>query len=217
MTELFEENSYWWRDLDDSEPDTRGKLLQAAYREIHCQGFQSASLSNILARTGVTKGALYYHFPNKTALGYAVIDEVISERIHLGFVKPLQKFENPIEGLIELIETTGEAFSLRDIQLGCPLTALAQEMASIDEGFRSRLCRIYDQWHGSIANILQRARNGGFIRMDVDPEIAAVTIVAIMEGALNAAKVSQDMGRLYQCGAGLIQYLQLFKVPDKGA
>lgn len=214
MHELIEENVYWWRDLDDCEPDTRTILLQAAYKEIHCQGFQSASLSNILARTGVSKGALYHHFPNKTALGYAVIDEVISERIHLSFVQPLQNFQNPIEGLIELITRSGEAFSLRDIQLGCPLTALAQEMAPIDEGFRNRLCRIYDQWHESIAHILHRAQDGGFIRTDVDPEIAAVTIVATMEGALNAAKVAQDMGRLYQCGAGLIQYLQLLKVPE---
>lgn len=217
MHELIEEDVYWWRDLDDSEPDTRGKLLQAAYKEIHCQGFQSASLSNILARTGVTKGALYHHFPNKVALGYAVVDEVISERVHLSFVKPLQDVDNPIDSLITLIKTSGDAFSLTDIQLGCPLTALAQEMAPIDEGFRSRLCGIYDQWHRSLAASLQRAREKGFMRDDVDPETAAVTIVATMEGAINAAKVAQDMGRLYQCGAGLIQYLQLIKVADKEA
>ncbi len=217
MAHLTEENVYWWRPLDDSEPDTRGKLLLAAYKEIHCQGFQSASLSNILARTGVTKGALYHHFPNKTELGYAVIDEVISQRIHLSFIKPLQSFENPIDGLIELITTSGDAFSLTDIQLGCPLTALAQEMAPIDEGFRTRLISIYEQWHGAIADCFQQAKDQGLIRRDVDPFIASATIVAVMEGALNAAKVSQDMNRLYQCGAGLIQYLQLIKTPDKEA
>jgi len=42
---------------------TREKILDAAFHEIHRYGFQSASLANILERTGLTKGALYHHFP----------------------------------------------------------------------------------------------------------------------------------------------------------
>ena len=211
MNNLNDKNVYWWCPLDEVQLDTRGTILFAAYKEIHYQGFQSASLKNILARTGVTKGALYHHFPNKTELGYAVIDEVIAERIHLSFVKPLQDCENPIDGIIQLIQSSGDAFSLTDIELGCPLTALAQEMAPIDEGFRTRLIKIYDQWHQSIADGFQRALENGQVRDDVDPFTAAVTIVATMEGAIHAAKVAQDLNKLYLCGAGLIQYLQLLR------
>jgi TetR/AcrR family transcriptional repressor of nem operon len=211
VNDLTDNDVYWWRPLDDSELDTRGIILYAAYKEIHLHGFQSASLKNILARTGVTKGALYHHFPNKTELGYAVIDEVIAQRIHLSFIKPMQSFENPIDGIIELIANSGDAFSMTDIELGCPLTALAQEMAPIDEGFRIRLIKIYDQWHQSIADGFERALQMGLIREDVDPHTAAVTIVATMEGAIHAAKVAQDMSKLYLCGAGLIQYLQLLR------
>ncbi len=211
MKSLPENSVYWWRPLGEILPGTRAQILLAAYKEIHCQGFQSASLSNILARTGVTKGALYHHFPNKTELGYAVIDEVIAQRIHLSFVKPLQIFDHPIDGLVELIQASGVEFTLIDIQLGCPLTSLAQEMAPIDEGFRTRLMKIYDQWHGAIADSLKRAQKNNLILGDVDPYTAAVTIVATMEGALNAAKVAQDLEKLYRCGAGLIQYLQLIR------
>ena len=60
------------------DPDaTRDKLLQAAFEEIYRRGFQAASLDTILAKAGVTKGALYHHFPDKAALGYAVVDEVV--------------------------------------------------------------------------------------------------------------------------------------------
>src|SRR2546427_4638606 len=59
-------------------PDaTRKKLLQAAFEEIYRRGFQGASLETILAAAGVTKGALYHHFQDKAALGYAVVDEVV--------------------------------------------------------------------------------------------------------------------------------------------
>ncbi|MCP4490997.1 MAG: TetR/AcrR family transcriptional regulator [Gammaproteobacteria bacterium] len=211
MNSFTDDDVYWWRPLDNAEVDTRGKILFAAYKEMHYQGFQSASISSILARTGVTKGALYHYFPNKTELGYAVIDEVIAQRIHLSFVKPLLNFDNPIDGIIELIEGSGDAFSLTDIELGCPLTALAQEMAPIDEGFRARLIKIYDQWHQSLADSFRQALDLGQLQPDFDPEIMAVTIVATMEGAMHAAKVAQDLNILYRCGAGLIQYLDLIR------
>ncbi len=211
MNDISNKEVYWWSPLDESEPDTRGKILFAAYKEIHCQGFQSASLNNILAHTGVTKGALYHHFPNKIELGYAVIEEVIAQRIHMSFVEPLRNHRNPIDGIIELIEESGNTFSMTDIELGCPLTALAQEMAPIDEGFRIRLIKIYDQWHQSIAEGFHRARENGQLRDDIDPDTVAMMIVATMEGAINAAKVAQNMDKLYLCGNGLIQYLQLIR------
>ena len=63
-------------------PDvTREKLLNAAFEEMYLRGFQAASLDTILARAGVTKGALYHHFPDKAALGYAVVDEVIRQPV----------------------------------------------------------------------------------------------------------------------------------------
>ena len=149
ISEQIADNVYWWRPLEDTGDDTRAILLAAAYREIHQQGFQSASLSRILAHTGVTKGALYHHFPNKLELGYAVVEEVIARRIQLSFIEPLYHFDHPIDGMIQLIEQAGESFSMTDIELGCPLTVLAQEMAPIDEGFRQRLTRIDATRHKS--------------------------------------------------------------------
>jgi len=211
MNDLTDNDVYWWRPLDDTELDTRGKILFAAYKEIHVNGFQSASLSHILARTGVTKGALYHHFPNKTELGYAVVDEVIAQRIYMSFIQPLAHFDDPIEGFIELVQGAGEIFSMTDIELGCPLSVLAQEMAPIDEGFRTRLAAIYEQWHQSIADVLTQAKADGLIIEEVEPYSMAVTIAAILEGSLSAAKVSQSLHKLHHCGCGLTLLLQLIR------
>ncbi len=211
MNDLTDNDVYWWRPLDDTELDTRGKILFSAYKEIHVNGFQSASLSNILARAGVTKGALYHHFPNKNALGYAVIDEVIAQRIQMSFIHPLAYFDDPIEGFIELIQNIGETFSMTDIELGCPLSVLSQEMASIDAGFRTRLAAIYEQWHQSIAEVLTKARADGLIIDEIDPYAMAVTMAAIMEGSLSAAKVAQSLDKLHYCGNGLTQLLKLIR------
>jgi AcrR family transcriptional regulator len=72
-------------------------LLQAAFHEVYRSGFQSAGLDTILAAAGVTKGALYYHFDNKEALGYTVVEEVIAPDLHDTWLLPLQRGKAPID------------------------------------------------------------------------------------------------------------------------
>lgn len=215
MNALTDNDVYWWRPLDDAEPDTRERILFAAYKEFHVNGFQSASLSRILAHTGVTKGALYHHFPNKTALGYAVVDEVIARRIQINFIEPITQFDDPVEGFIEFVKHAGDTFSMTDIQLGCPLSVLAQEMAPIDEGFRTRLTAIYEKWRQAIDDVLTRAKRDGLIIESIDTGAMAATLLSIIEGSLSAAKVAQSLATLHLCGAGMIQVLQLIRTrPD---
>src|SRR5271163_4204050 len=85
--------------MRDSER-TRERLLQAASREIYRSGFQSASLDAILASAGVTKGALYYHFDSKEALGYAVVEEVIAPDVRAKWLRRLLRGKDPVDALI---------------------------------------------------------------------------------------------------------------------
>ncbi|NMH96571.1 TetR family transcriptional regulator [Pseudonocardia acidicola] len=55
---------------------TRRALLIAAADQFYAAGYHGASLSEIVAAAGVTKGALYFHFPGKRVLAEAVIAEV---------------------------------------------------------------------------------------------------------------------------------------------
>jgi TetR/AcrR family transcriptional regulator, transcriptional repressor for nem operon len=81
-------------------------MLQAAFQEMYRSGFRSADLDAILAAAGVTKGALYYHFDNKEALGYAVVDEVIAKSyLHQKWVQPLRNAKNPIDALVRIIQS----------------------------------------------------------------------------------------------------------------
>ena len=44
--DLDETEIYWWQPLEgQSENDTRSAILMAAYKEIHLNGFQAASLN----------------------------------------------------------------------------------------------------------------------------------------------------------------------------
>src|ERR1700743_2494735 len=58
---------------------TREALLQAARALFGANGFGATSTEEIVARAGVTKGALYHHFSDKETLFRAVFEQVQRE------------------------------------------------------------------------------------------------------------------------------------------
>ncbi|MEV6423914.1 ScbR family autoregulator-binding transcription factor [Streptomyces sp. NPDC051662] len=54
---------------------TRLTILTAAAKVFEARGYQAATISEILAEAGVTKGALYFHFPSKEHLAQGVLRE----------------------------------------------------------------------------------------------------------------------------------------------
>ena len=115
---------------------SRRTILEAAQREIHRHGFKAASLSRILSSTGLTKGAIYHHFPNKQALGYAVVEEALTKLVDEMWLLPLSRAGNPIDCLQDILAGFAAHGTLDDVLLGCPVNNLALEMSFEDEGFR---------------------------------------------------------------------------------
>ncbi|MET9295907.1 ScbR family autoregulator-binding transcription factor [Streptomyces sp. NPDC003077] len=56
---------------------TRRAILEAAARVIGTRGYEAATMAEIIQHAGVTKGALYFHFPSKEALARAVVAEQV--------------------------------------------------------------------------------------------------------------------------------------------
>ena len=135
---------------------TRERLLQAAFQEVYRYGFQSAGIDTILAATNVTKGALYYHFESKEALGCAIIEEIVAKLTSDRWMLPLQqsKDKDPIDALIGVVQAIPH--QPKDVKGGCPLVNLTQEMSQLDEQFRKRLERIFRAWQEGIATTLRR-------------------------------------------------------------
>lgn len=186
--------------------ETRQAILEAAFHEFYRRGFQAASLKHILARTGVTKGALYHHFPNKRALGYAVVEEVLQSMVDEDWLRPLESAANPIDCLEERLTGFTETAGENDILLGCPLNNLALEMSPVDEGFRRRLNQIYERWREGLAEALRRGQAAGQVRLEIDPLQAATFTVGAMAGCRSLAKTAQSAELMGVSCDSLVQY-----------
>lgn len=175
------------------QPDvTRDKLLQAAFEEIYRRGFQAASLDTILAKAGMSKGALYHHFPDKAALGQAVVDEVVRGLLleRWGVLEP--PVGDPITALQRIIRRRSTALSAREVELGCPLNNLAQEMSPLNEQLRRRVSKTFETWTEGFARILERGQKEGTVQVEVNAKKVAAFIVAAVEGSFGLAKSAQS-------------------------
>lgn len=163
-------------------------------------------MNAILAAARVTKGALYHHFDNKEALGYAVVDEVIASQTREKWVWPLRSAKDPIDALVGIIQSSSSR--PEDLECGCPLDNLSQEMSPLDEGFRRRAAKIFKDWHDAIAMALRQGQRLGLVRNDVDAGETATFLIAAYEGLFSLAKNSQDVRMLQGGQKTLIRFLE---------
>jgi AcrR family transcriptional regulator len=192
---------------------TREALLQAAFGEIYRSGFRGSDVETILGSAGVTKGAMYHHFDNKEALGYAVVDEVVAGIMREKWQSPLQNARDPLDALIGVVRST----SLRPEHVcgGCPLNNLSQEMSPLDEGFRKRTAKVFNEWHGAVAAALRSGKRRGTVRKDVNADEAATFLIAAYEGYMSLAENSQDARGLRAGQKALVRYLETLR-PRRG-
>lgn len=177
--------------------ETRRRLLDAAFEEFFLRGFQAGSLDTIVDRAGVTKGALYHYFPDKAALGYAVLDEVVREPLLAAYLDPLEDVDgDPLAALQDVLRRRADDFAAGGIERGCPLNNLTQEMAPLDEGFRARAASTLDEWTDAFARALERAQDLGYARADVEARRIAALIVAAVEGSFGMAKAEASVDAL---------------------
>jgi AcrR family transcriptional regulator len=59
-----------------NQPDTRERILEAAEAVFADKGYHDAIVDEIGKRTSISKGGLYFHFPSKEGLFFAVLDRL---------------------------------------------------------------------------------------------------------------------------------------------
>jgi len=199
----------WWASWCDQQAgDTRSRILMCAFKEVHLNGFQAASIQNIINCAGVTKGALYHHFSSKEDIGLALLDEVFTQYIRSSFIEPISQSDDPITALRKHLEETGNQMSEEDIMLGCPLDHFAQEMSPLNKEFQSRIDTLYKNKHEALVNTFRRGQEAGNVTTDVAAESIAMMIDATLQGSMAMAKSQRSLETLMQCGEGLFHYLE---------
>ena len=111
--------------MKKSELDKRTRLIEAAHKLIHQQGFRQTTLADIAQESGVPLGNVYYYFKTKEDLGHALI-EYRTEGV-CGQFSEWDKLPDPKKRILAAIKSvTGNREVLA--QSGCPIGSLCQEL-----------------------------------------------------------------------------------------
>ena len=178
-----------WSDAGSS-PQRRGRttrhaLLLEAARAFDERGYDAASLSDILAASGRTKGALYFHFRSKKQLATELMNEIV-ESWDLVRDEIATRGLDPMRTL--LVET--DAYVSRwthDVVVRGGSRAMSGT-ADFADNHRAW----YSDWSHCTAARLRAALEQGLLRPETDPDRVSRLVVAASSGHRSFAETLLD-------------------------
>lgn len=194
------------------DPDnTRARILAVTAEEMRRHGFKATSLAEIVKQAKISKGALYHHFANKQELGYAVFSEIFMAENTAFWQESVIEFDDPIEAFCQKLNCMPENMSNEDMECGCPINSISQEMSADDEGFRKLTQQMYSHMRDLFEQVLNKSRENGLLREDVNIERSALFIWTCMQGISSIAKVSRDRETIVELVLALQEFLNSLK------
>jgi AcrR family transcriptional regulator len=177
---------------------TRRNILVAAADVFAEVGYEAATISEILQRANVTKGALYFHFASKEQLAQAVLTDQLNS-VPVSPPRDLVLQEGLDAGLL-LAHLLGA---------GDPMVRgsirLTVDQGSPQDGLDRRVPMA--SWIEHNAKLLARAKANGELLPHVDVEAAAKAFVAAFTGAQVLSKIMSDHADLMDRVVDLYRHL----------
>lgn len=161
---------------------TRSRVLHAAAEVFARTGFLAASMNEIVEAAGVTKGAVYFHFPSKEALAVAIVEEQFAQWPPV--VKAI--IENSPNSLISVITLTYEVGTrFRDDVLVTAGVRLSFERELV----KADMPEPFIGWINILHDLFAKARREGLLRPGVLPAPAARALVGGFFGVQHVSEV----------------------------
>jgi TetR/AcrR family transcriptional repressor of nem operon len=157
---------------------TRAFLLQAAAEVFAERGYTETTMSELISRSGLTKGAFYFHFSSKEQLALAVIDE--KQRQWVDSVQAaieaepqaIDQLRQVAYALVRLHRDDPSAFSVSR------LTRDLARVPDVNDLVRSHM----RAWVGMLAGMITQAQADGDLPRTVEAGDLAALLVAATDG-----------------------------------
>ncbi|MGH3836683.1 MAG: TetR family transcriptional regulator [Pseudonocardiaceae bacterium] len=170
---------------------TRLAILNAAAEHFARTGYHATSLDRVLADSGGTKGALYFHFPSKDALARAVIAEMVQRWGKLR-MRVSDRGLDPLSALLALVDEVIARL------IGSPIarggTRLLNDLPMRPEDARGH----YAFGERDALALLTQAARVGLLREGIEPTLVARQVVALLAGHRQICDALGDRQQLWQ-------------------
>jgi AcrR family transcriptional regulator len=171
--------------------DTRQRIIDAAMELFWLKGYSSTSVADILSRSQVNSGSLYYFFPGKQDVLIAVL-EAYRDGIGPALLDPAwEGVDDPVERVVALLGSYRRALVETDCTYGCPIGSLALELHEPDPPVRELMAANFSAWVEAVEIQLRSARER--FPGDTDFHALAELALSVMEGGVMQARTFRDI------------------------
>jgi AcrR family transcriptional regulator len=166
-------------EADAAEPaSSREQLLEAATRVFARSGYHGASMSEIAAEAGFSKGALYWNFTSKEDLFFALLDELdshLSVLIAASALVPIdeQRQQELSRGLSAVLDNGRDV-----VRLFHEYSALAVRDPKVAARYAARNARIREE----LAASARMRHEASGVPLAIPPEDLATAMIALVDG-----------------------------------
>jgi len=171
--------------------NTREKLLMAAMELFTTRGYEATSIADILERSGVNSGSLYYFFDSKQDLLLSGLDYFKTLLYPIVMQPNFEAESDPIERIFAVLAWYRRNLVLCNLDYECPMGKLALEVGRHLEAAREKIAINFAAWREHIRQCLDDA--GNRLPRDLDRATLATFVMTVMEGALMQARTHRDL------------------------
>lgn len=170
---------------------TKLQILQAASGLFNTYGYKATSISDITEKLGMTKGAIYSHFKNKSELEKEALIFMSHQMIFSlsSSIKNARNVKNKMNAIFSY-------FSKYAIKMpfdgGCPLLNAAVEVDDTNPELRKVVNMIVDEIHQSISRVLSNGIHHKQLSYKFNVDEYTDLLFSSLEGAIMLTKVSKN-------------------------
>jgi AcrR family transcriptional regulator len=160
-------------------PEKRENILETAAKEFAEFGYEGASLNQILAKSGISKGAAYYYFDNKEDLYVTAVTHYALEmidKLDLDFQDLTAVSFWP--SLQEMYEQQYTLFTERPWVFGVVKSGGPMNQELLMQG---ELGEHWQNLESMLANLLRQGADLGVVRRDLPDDLMMAVVMAVDE------------------------------------
>ena len=161
--------------------ETRSRIRAAARRVFAEKGYAGASLDEVAANAGLTKGAIYWYFASKSEVLLTLMEESRKRQAHTlpAAIRRWTSASDPLSALTTLLKDQME-LCLRHQDWPRLLVEFLAE--SRDPQVRERFQMLTRKRMEIIGEAIAEAQQHQLLRADVDPFVVAVLLTNLLDG-----------------------------------
>jgi TetR/AcrR family transcriptional regulator, transcriptional repressor for nem operon len=169
---------------------SRERILTGAQDLILARGFSAMTVDAICQSAGITKGGFFHHFPNKEALGEAVLAKFWNDAEERQIAAAYRNEADPVKYLEGYLDHAIEAYKDPELQKGCMLAIFTMELAESNEALFKSASQHFENWRTEFMAMLKRAF--AFKQPSIDAQSWGDLYISTLEGSLLLAKAKND-------------------------